>query len=119
MNCSTPAFFRRVEQRDRAAIVDALEGQAAARILDRVAFELDRIDDRVRALERVLQRCRLGDLGAHEFDVGQIEAARARLSGFRVSTRTLSPPAAIKRRAIARPMKPEPPARATVFASMN
>src|ERR1700676_1782694 len=48
---------------------------------------------------------------------GRSSCERA-LSGLRVSTRTLVDPLAAKRRAIARPMKPEPPARATVFASI-
>ncbi len=41
------SLFRGVEQRDGAAVVDALEGQSLLRILDRIAFELNRADDRV------------------------------------------------------------------------
>ena len=48
-------LLRGIDERDHAAVVDSLEGEAAARIFDRVAVELDRIDDRARALERILE----------------------------------------------------------------
>src|SRR5580692_8929536 len=71
-------LLRGVDQRDYAAIVDSLEGEAAARIFDRVTVELDRIDDRARALERVGERCGLCDIDMNELDARQIQL-RARL----------------------------------------
>jgi len=72
-------LLRRVDQRDRAAVVDSLEGEAATRVFDRIAVELDRIDNRVRAQERVLQRRGLSDIDANKLDTREIEL-RARLT---------------------------------------
>ncbi len=44
-------LLRRSDQRDRAAVVDSLEGEASARIFDRITVELDGIDDRARTDE--------------------------------------------------------------------
>src|SRR5260370_157791 len=45
---SNAGFFRRLDQRDSAAVIDALESETSARVLDRITIELDAIDDRAR-----------------------------------------------------------------------
>src|SRR5216684_6835861 len=65
---------RRRDHRDRSAVVDALEGQAAARVLDRIAVELRRVDGDLRPGHRRLKRSRVGHVSTDELRAGPRQA---------------------------------------------